>query len=309
MARSISDASCTFMGVNSTPSDGATDWMAAYWPIPAEIAALRRTAARVTRGATSFSSSSHFPLRAVLEGRETGDVPTRPSEAINNASTDWIGDHGKDNRHSASDLLERPDRGDASSQDYVWPEPNQLCRVFANFFGATCARAVLDLNITSINPAQLAQPVQKGGDAGLILGAGNRERHEHPNAPHALWLLPPRRNRPRSCCAPEERDEFATGHSMTSSASASIVGNTVRPRVRAVFKLRASSNRDGCITGRSAGLAPLRMRPAYRPTWCQASVKLLPSSSARWPPRTRANRRLPAACNGLPGQRCDDAWR
>src|ERR1700737_5079860 len=55
-------------------------------------------------------------------------------------STDWIGDHGKDNRHSARGLLERPDRGDASSQDYVGPEPNQLCRVFANFFGATCAR-------------------------------------------------------------------------------------------------------------------------------------------------------------------------
>jgi hypothetical protein len=96
----------------------------------------------------------------------------------------------------SGDLLERPDRGDASSQDYVWPEPNQLCRVFANFFGAACARAVLDLNIASINPAQLAQPVQKGGDAGLILGAGNRERHEHTNPPHALLLLRTRRSWP-----------------------------------------------------------------------------------------------------------------
>ena len=34
MARSISAASRTLIGLNSTPSDGATAWMAANWPIP-----------------------------------------------------------------------------------------------------------------------------------------------------------------------------------------------------------------------------------------------------------------------------------
>jgi hypothetical protein len=176
-------------------------------------------------------------------------------------STDWIGDHGKDNRHSARGLLERPDRGDASSQDYVWPEPNQLCRVFANFFGVTCARAVLDLNIASINPAQLAQPVQKGGDARLILSADNRERHERANPPHALCLLRTRPNRPHSRCASEERDEVSASHSMTSSAMESNVAGTVRPSILAVWALMVSSNLLACTTGKSAGLAPWRMRP------------------------------------------------
>ena len=51
-------------------------------------------------------------------------------------------------------------------------------------------------------------------------------------------------------------------YSITSSAVASSVGGTVRPSSFAVARLMTSSNFDACITGRSAGLAPLRMRPA-----------------------------------------------
>ena len=50
-------------------------------------------------------------------------------------------------------------------------------------------------------------------------------------------------------------------HSMTSSASARIDGGTVRPSALAVLRLTTSSNRVGCWTGRSAGLAPLRILP------------------------------------------------
>src|SRR5437763_16091544 len=48
--------------VNSTPSDGATDWSAANWPIPADIAGSRRIAVRVMVGMICLSSSSHFPV-------------------------------------------------------------------------------------------------------------------------------------------------------------------------------------------------------------------------------------------------------
>jgi hypothetical protein len=44
-------------------------------------------------------------------------------------------------------------------------------------------------------------------------------------------------------------------------AIASIVGGTVRPSVLAVLRLIASSNFVDCMTGRSAGFSPLRMRP------------------------------------------------
>src|SRR5262245_24726086 len=53
-----------------------------------------------------------------------------------------------------------------------------------------------------------------------------------------------------------------TCHSITSSARASSVGGISRPSIRAVSALMTRSNLLDCTTGRSAGLAPLRMRPA-----------------------------------------------
>jgi methylphosphotriester-DNA--protein-cysteine methyltransferase len=50
-----------------------------------------------------------------------------------------------------------------------------------------------------------------------------------------------RRDRPCNRCAAEQRDESAALHSITSSARASSIGGTVRPRAFAVFKLMTSS--------------------------------------------------------------------
>jgi hypothetical protein len=49
------------------------------------------------------------------------------------------------------------------------------------------------------------------------------------------------------------------GYSITSSARTRMVGGTASPRDFAVLALNASSNFVGCSTGRSAGLAPLRI--------------------------------------------------
>src|SRR5437667_10574774 len=48
-------------------------------------------------------------------------------------------------------------------------------------------------------------------------------------------------------------------HSITSSARARIAGGIVRPSAPAVLRLTARSNLVGGSTGRSAGLAPLRL--------------------------------------------------
>src|SRR5215472_5253320 len=61
IAGSISADSRRLIGLTSMPIDGATDWMTANWPIPAATAGSRRTAACVTLGAISVSSSNHFP--------------------------------------------------------------------------------------------------------------------------------------------------------------------------------------------------------------------------------------------------------
>src|ERR1700730_18255026 len=78
--------------------------------------------------------------------------------------------------------------------------------------------------------------------------------------------LPDRREHACPDCACAEDATAGTnlgcGHSMTSSARARIEGGTVRPSAWAVLRLTTSSNVAGCCTGRSAGLAPLRIFPA-----------------------------------------------
>src|SRR6266545_7112554 len=51
-------------------------------------------------------------------------------------------------------------------------------------------------------------------------------------------------------------------YSMTSSARASSVGGTLRPRARAVGRFIANTNLADCTTGKSAGFSPLIIRPA-----------------------------------------------
>jgi pyruvate dehydrogenase (quinone) len=52
-----------------------------------------------------------------------------------------------------------------------------------------------------------------------------------------------------------------------SSAAISRLGGTVSPSALAVLRLTTNSNLEACITGRSAGLSPLRILPTYTPAW------------------------------------------
>jgi hypothetical protein len=56
-----------------------------------------------------------------------------------------------------------------------------------------------------------------------------------------------------------EGSRASTRYSITWSARPSTDGGIVSPRARAVFRLMTNSNFVGCSTGRSAGLAPLRI--------------------------------------------------
>jgi hypothetical protein len=83
---------------------------------------------------------------------------------------------------------------------------------------------------------------------------------EKPNHRHRR-LLRASRDGPRRNRAAEQRDELAPLHSITSSAATSKPGGTVRPSIRAVWALMTRSNFVDWTTGRSAGLAPFKMRP------------------------------------------------
>ncbi len=57
----------------------------------------------------------------------------------------------------------------------------------------------------------------------------------------------------------EQMQQVHHYYSITSSARASTVAGRSRPSALATFKLMTSSNLVGCSTGRSAGLAPLKI--------------------------------------------------
>src|SRR5262249_2529355 len=120
------------------------------------------------------------------------------------------------------------------------------------------AKAVLDDQVLSFDMAEIAKSrpdrVNVGSDS------SGRRQTENPNPSDLRLLLRARRERPRNCRASKQGDELASLHSITSSASASSPGGTVRPSAFAVLRLITSSNFVGRCTGRSAGLAPLRMR-------------------------------------------------
>jgi len=97
--------------------------------------------------------------------------------------------------------------------------------------------------------------------------------------------------RERSCSrSSEQRDERAAGaHSIISSAMESTPGGTSMPSACAVCKFRTNSNLVGCSTGRSAGFAPLRMRPHRRRLGDMHRQDRSHSSSGRQPPQIREN--------------------
>src|SRR5712672_2752282 len=86
-----------------------------------------------------------------------------------------------------------------------------------------------------------------------------------------------RAERPRGNRAAEQRDELAAAaHSITSSTMASSPGGKLRPNALAVLRLITNSNLLDCMTGRSMGFSPLRIRPVYTPAWRYASLRLVP---------------------------------
>src|SRR5262249_38471408 len=113
-------------------------------------------------------------------------------------------------------------------------------------------------NVASFDVAEVAHPAHEFLAIWIVIQGSGSDVSDAGSLPR---LLRARRQRPRGYRAAEHRDELAPLHSITSSASASSAGGTVRPSILAVSALMTSSNLVGCTTGKSAILAPLTMRP------------------------------------------------
>ena len=194
-------------------------------------AASRTTATRVTCGAISLSSSSHFPLTAdsnPADGRfeqgKASSVAARACQTVDEAGADRIGDVHEHDRHRARRLQQRPDGCGGNGQDDVRRQRHQFGRVFANTLGIPGAPAILDPHVASIGPAQLLQTLHERRQPARCFRIVRGQAHQHGDATHPLGLLRMRSERPCSRRAAEQRDERAPLHSITSSARASSVG-------------------------------------------------------------------------------------
>src|SRR5215470_14928447 len=119
--------------------------------------------------------------------------------------------------------------------------------------------AILDRDILTLDVPGFINALPECGQIACTISrrpeAAEEADHRHRR------LLRARRERPRNRRAPEQRDDGAPVHSITSSAAASNLSGTTRPSILAVWALMTSSNLLACTTGRSDGFAPLRMRP------------------------------------------------
>src|SRR5262249_25452966 len=143
-------------------------------------------------------------------------------------------------------------------QDHVRVKFDKVRGCGANEVHVVASPALIELDVYTGRPTTFTQFLAKGPHTRLHFGVCGRVRHQNPDPPHALALLRPSRDRPRGR-APEQRNELAPAHSITSSARARIPGGNVIPSALAVLRLTASSNLTGCSTGRSAGLVPCKI--------------------------------------------------
>src|SRR5262245_17803189 len=111
---------------------------------------------------------------------------------------------------------------------------------------------VLALDITEIpQPLEESPPNIRGLRLGRRENADSSDLHR--------WLRLRDERRCEHACTHGLEKPTAVHYSITWSARSSSAGGIVNPSALAVLRLITSSNLVGCSTGRSAGLAPLRI--------------------------------------------------
>ena len=161
MARSISPASRTSTGFNSTPSDGATAWIAANWPIPSADGAIPKD--RRSRHAWRDLLEQFQPFRAhaVFERGEAGGVAARPRQAVDEAGADRIGTLTNTigtvrivgcSGSSVEPPVAKMTSGASATNSAAY---RRMC------VGIARAPANVDPHVAAVGPAQLRQPLRE----------------------------------------------------------------------------------------------------------------------------------------------------
>src|SRR3954454_4378998 len=99
MSRSISPASRTSIGSTSTPSAGATAWIAPNWPGPVANGRFAKLGHALYGGRNLFEQLQPFPAHGIFEVCHARYIATWVGQAIDETRSDRLGDERKDNRN------------------------------------------------------------------------------------------------------------------------------------------------------------------------------------------------------------------
>src|SRR6516225_10673155 len=249
------------MGFTSSPTDCAADWITPNMAVPEGMSGSRRTATRVTLGATCLRRSSHFPLKLYSNTKKPVALPpglarlsTMPPPTGSTTPTNTIGKVRllRCNGATLKVPLARMTSGPSAS--------NSVAYLRARSTSSSPQRVSIRMLPPSVQPNCCSFCLNAASRA-LTISIVRGPVREHTDPPHLLGLLRARGERPRHRPATEQSDELPPPHSITSSARLSSESGTVRPRALAVLRLRTNSTLVDCCTGRLAGLSPLRTRP------------------------------------------------
>ena len=213
----------------------------------------------VALGTIWRSSSSRFAPDVPLSKDYAGDVAARPIEAGDEAVLDRVAAGREDDRYRRGRSFGR-EHGNGVSERSRPPaaESDRPPRP------ATDPMALRRSEIRSRHsgPRQSLLPSSPGGTrsrGSLRRRATRCETTRSPASPAAARA-------PRAATRlPRRQDSAMNSRRLIRSPRrrvASSVGGTVRPSALAVLRLITNSNLVDCMTGRSAGFSPLRIRPA-----------------------------------------------
>src|SRR5262245_46806648 len=204
---------------------------------------------------------------------EAGHVAAGPRERGGATSGNGIGNDDEDDGEGTRFLLQCGDHRRCVGEDRVGPQANQLFREELHSLNVASSPAPIDEHIVTGLPSELVERFRERPTQDLSFWIALGIRHEGADAPHALGLLGARDAGPGECRrAAGERDEFPplhslspnrsmASHSITSSARSWNAFEKRKPSALAVLRLMTSSNLFAWRIGRSAGLAPAKMRP------------------------------------------------
>jgi hypothetical protein len=131
------------------------------------------------------------------------------------ACADWVDVLRKHDWYGAAYLSQHWCGPAGASQNDIWAERNQFCRVLVQAVAVVSAPTVIYPQVAADGPTRLLQSLQECRDVGLRLGLVRAREHEYTDASYAIGLLRMRRERPRRCRAAEQRDELAALHAST----------------------------------------------------------------------------------------------